>query len=344
MKKFFSLMLALIMAFSLVGCGAKEEVPDTVVKAFCEGMKKFDAEAMKTCVVDGSEVNMEDVSLDEETPPEISEYLVKLASEITYNITNSNVEGDAGTVTVQFSHADITPVMTAVMGEYITQAFAMAFAGASDEAMDALFTNLFKEKIESTETITAEKTIEFPCIKTDSGWKISEVPDDVVHVLTCNMATAFEGMDDVDGEESEETSEPTNFIEVPMNTEIELATIKVKVTDCIETTELTAEFFEPEVAQDGTKFIVYTVEIENLGKESMSFYDEDFALTDSQGRGYAVYDGGYWYYDRYVTYNEYAPNIKQSGNLVYHVPADCEGYYFALGKTGTSDAYMFMGK
>ena len=341
MKKFLSFILSLAMAISLIGCGA-EEGPDVVVKSFCDAMKQYDVTAMLNCTVGGAEENQEDLSSSDEMPEEFEAYFAELMGTITYTIGEATVAENTATVPVDFTYADISPVMTAVLGEYITQAFALAFAGASDEDMDVLLVSIFNEKKNSIDAGTAEITVNFPCTKTDAEWKISEVPEGVATVLTCNIEAAFAGFDET--EDSNDSSEEfSNMIDVPMGTEIALATIKVKVTDCVETTELTHEYYDPDVAQAGTKYVVYTVEIENTSTDTISFDAETFAITDSQGRHYEVYDDAFWYYDSFIPYNDYAPNIPQSGNLVYLVPEDCEGYHFIIGKSGTSDAYKFFG-
>ena len=200
-----SLILALVMVLSLVSC-SKEKGPDSTITAFCNAMKTYDTAAMKNCVVGGSEIE-DDFSLSEEMPAGILEHFVKLAGKMSYSITASEVNETTATVTVKFNYSDITPIMTATMGEYLAQAFALAFSGASDETMDTLFETIFAEKSASVEPTTAEKTVIFSCEKTDSGWKISDIPEDALHVLTCNIASAFEGLANLGGSGSSADSE-----------------------------------------------------------------------------------------------------------------------------------------
>ena len=49
---------------------------------------------------------------------------------------------------------------------------------------------------------------------------------------------------------------------------------------------------EPETAQDGTKFVVFSVVIENITKDTLNFYND---LTESQGRKYDPYADAFWY-------------------------------------------------
>lgn len=344
MKKILSLVLALVMTLSLASCGA-EPKPDGVVTDFCNAMQKFDLVTMSALMDGADEVTEEELAeMEEEIPTEMREYFTTQAGKMTYSITGSEVVEDTATVTVVFKYSDITPIMGVVLGEYIQQAFAMAFTGASDEAMEDLLYSIFNEKVKTVDATTAETTVDFSCVKTEEGWAITEAGEDAMHVLTCNMAAAFDAFSDDDSTDDVDEDDPKNWIEVPVNTEAELATVKIKVTDCYETDKLTGEYFEPEIAQEGTKFVVYKVEIENISKEKVEFYSDEFGLIDSQERQYELYDDAFWYFDDFATYTEYAPNIKQSSTLVYHVPSDCEGYYFYFGKLGTNDYYKFMGQ
>ena len=80
-----------------------------------------------------------------------------------------------------------------------------------------------------------------------------------------------------------------------------------------------------------------------LMKETINF-DGDIDLTDSQGRTYETYSDALWYYDDTFSYTDLAPNIKQSGTLIYNVPTDSVDYYLTVAKAGTNDAYRLLGK
>ena len=89
--------------------------------------------------------------------------------------------------------------------------------------------------------------------------------------------------------------------------------------------------------------MVFHVDVENTTKETINF-DGDIDLTDSQGRTYETYSDALWYYDDTFSYTDLAPNIKQSGTLIYNVPTDSVDYYLTVAKVGTNDAYRLLGK
>ena len=82
--------------------------------------------------------------------------------------------------------------------------------------------------------------------------------------------------------------------------------------------------------------------IENITKDTINF-DGDLKLTDDQGRSYEPYDNAYMYYNELINYTDLAPNIKQSGYMVYNIPTDSQNYFLSVAKSGSDDGYrLFM--
>lgn len=351
MKRVVSLALALVLALSLVGCSGSK--PDTVVTTFCTAVQSFDFEGAVACMENGSE-DLEEpydgAEMEEDLASEqMMAYLKECAAKMTYKIGESKVDDETATVPVSFTYVDAGPVITSVLGEYISQAFGLAFSGADDAQMEALFGNIFAEKTKSVETGTATADVIFNCVKVDGNWKIASFAKDdenaLTNVFTCNIASAFEGLGDgfEDSADSEEAPENTVWHDVPLGQEVELATIKVRITGCEEKNELTAEYMDPEVAQEGTKFVIFSVVVENTTKDTMSF-DNDLVLTDSQGRNYDPFSDALWYYDESFCYTDLAPNIAKSGVFVYNVPVDSADYYLSVLKADTDDGYHLYAK
>lgn len=349
MRKFFALMLALIMTLSLVACGSNSSPEPTVTK-FCDALKAFDMETASACFVSTdnavedpyAEGNEE--ALDIFTEQAI-EYLKSRAKEMTYVIGESTIDGDKATVPVTFTYVDASPVISAALADYMTQAFALAFSGADDSILETLFGTIFIEKTESVSTATTTSTIEFECIKQENEWKIQSLTDsaqyEITNIMSCNLSKAFDAFADSFNEEIDDdtgSDEEYVWFDVPAGQVLELATIKMAITGCEEANELTADYFEPAVAQEGTKFVVLTVEIENITKSTLDLTN-DFLLYDNQGREFRPFEDASWYFDEAFVYAQLAPNIKTTGNFVYHVPSDAQGYYLTTAKSGTNEAY-----
>ena len=346
MKRFLACILALTMVLSLAACGGKAPGPDSIVTKFCDAMKKSDYETMKTCLKTSSE-DFDDLESGETGDEEMDfllDYVKDKNKEMTYKVESVEENDNQGTVKVTFNYNDMSPVVIAALGEYLQQAFAMIFTDVSEEEMSTLFETIFTEKLQSVETTKAEATVEFKCEKGENGWLISEVPDDALHVMTCNVAKAFEGMGDIDLDEEEDADPMENAIwhDVAVGEEAELATIKIRVDGCEETNVIQEEYLEDLEAKAGTKFVVYHVSIVNTTKEETVLSVSDFTLYDHEERQYTPYDEAMWYSDS-IQYRSLAPSIPESGTIVYQVPEDSQDYYFALGKSGTEDYFRFHG-
>ncbi len=352
MKKLFKMLpIVMIMSLIITGCGLNSK-PDSIVKKYCDAMKTLDLETMSKCTANGTNDDLKELFEEEEDYNVLTEYLKENAAKMKYSITDTQVDGDKGTVKVKFTYLDASPMLASVFGEYITQAFGLAFSGASEDAISDLFTNIFNEKKESMTLSTTETEVTFTCVKKDKEWLIEDASDELLSVVMCNMNKTFESMggespdspvisDQPDSDEGEEEEEMV-WTDVHPGEAIELATIKVTVNGSEEKTKLEDDWSSIE-AQDGTKFVVISVTLENITKETMTFRASDLPLADSQDRNYNLYDSAFLYMNDALSYPELAPNIPKTGYLVYNVPADSEGYYFYASKAETNEAYRFFG-
>ncbi|SCY33807.1 protein of unknown function [Lachnospiraceae bacterium XPB1003] len=335
-------VVAIIFLFLLTACG-KGSKPDAVVRKFCNSMKEFDIETMQSCVAsDGDDI--EDTTDSGDDYQILRDYIEDQAKNIKYSIEETEVDGDTGTVEVTFEYTDAAPLIIESYRDLISQSLRLFLSGASDEEVEEVFNDIFEEKIDSVTCETAEVTVTFQCVKEDGEWLIEEVPEDVNSVFLCNMDKAYkkikEALSDSDDEAADED---VIWHDVPIGETIELATINITVDGCEETDHLADDYSEVD-ASDGTKFIVFTVTIENTTKKSLDFDAEDITLVDDKDREYEVYEDASLYVDEAFDYTELAPNIPVKGYFIYNVPNDSEDYYFYTFKSGTDDGYKFYGE
>ncbi|MDD3662248.1 MAG: DUF4352 domain-containing protein [Candidatus Pacebacteria bacterium] len=355
MKKNKMIFSIIILMFGLTGCSGNK--PDSVVKTFCNAMQEFDIETMKECVLNESGKIDESIDEENELGSSLMDYYKENAKKIDYTIEDSQIDGDTGTVTVKFTYLDTEPVVTITLAEYMQKGIALAFSGAeiSDSTGSAMFTEIFDEKKNSVKTEMIEEEIQLSCVKGEEGWKIKDLSDEVLNVMMSNALTAFESFSDsfndtsgesdaviADGNSTEESEEEV-IINVPIGEQAELATIKLKVTSVSESEELISEYSNV-VAQEGTKYVIYQVEVENITKEPFTFNASDIPMIDSQGRSFSLYTDAFLYVDDSICYEELAPNIVQSGSMIYNVPLDASDYCIKTGKAGTNEVYVFWAK
>lgn len=146
-----------------------------------------------------------------------------------------------------------------------------------------------------------------------------------------------------DGEENKtamELAKEENMVVIPKNVgdEVELATIKLKVTGSEEKQTLSSKYSSPKVAKEGTKFVVVSMDVTNTTSSSFSL-PADFLLIDSQKREFSTYSDTISAVDEYLDYRELSPSVKESGVYVYEIPTDSSSYSIAFAKAGSKDMY-----
>jgi hypothetical protein len=349
MKRTVPIILAICLVISLSGCGLTAK-PDVVVRTLCDALKTYNSETISSCFVDGKST-LDDpstqVSKDEGniSSTQLLEFMKNSAAKMTYTIGESTINGESAIVPVTFNYVDASPVVTSALGEYISQALGLAFSGASEDEMSKLFETIFVEKAKTVSTGMATASISFDCTKTDSGWKLTTLSktneSELDKVMTCNISSAFESLSNSDASD-DNSDENITWHDIPINVEVKLATLKIKVTGSEEKSQLTTQYVDPDTAKAGTKFVVISVDLENITKDTINF-DGDLKLTDDQGRSYEPYDNAYMYYNELINYTDLAPSIKQSGYMVYNIPTDSQNYFLSVAKSGSDDGYrLFM--
>lgn len=344
------IMLTLII---LSGCST-EEKPETVVSEFMDAMKKFDMEAMAEKINPKDSGSKEDITRfgqdeEEDFGEYFMDYIRDNAKKISYEITDTKIDGDKAVVSLKTKYVDAGPLFQASFGEAMVQSLGVAFSGKelTEEEGTELFVSIMKEKSEEIEESFAEKTLDIKCIKIDDQWYIDEPSDELLDVAMSNMVSVIDELEESFdmGEDStvmeELDDEDTNIIEQNIGDEIELATIKIKVTEVEETDTLTSEYSDPVTARDGTKFVLVGMEMTNITKSTLDA-PNTFILIDNEDREFTVYDDSMWAIDDYLDYRELAPSIKETGYFVYELPEDAINYYIVMGKAETNDIYKII--
>ena len=352
MKKIISMVLALVVLVTVSGCSIGDS-PDTVVGVYCKAIRRCDLEELRKHFADDEET----VGVDTENKVSIefmekfTEFSQKQSKNMHYKIGKSHIDGDRATVPVTFTYADSKDVTVEVLQEVITYLITSAFTGVDSETQQEYFTDTLFDALMSAKLKDKTTTkITFECVKNNGKWELAQLSDDVafsvINVMLCNALKTIEYYSGSFGDSGENTDIPPeeyNWTDVNTGDTVELATIKMTIIGSEEVMMLKDEYTEPKLAQEGTKFIVVTTDIENITKSTLDF-DGDFTLCDSKGRQYEEYDEAFMYFDETFSYTKLSPNIKTRGHLVYQVPVDAENCYVVSAKAGTNEAFnMFIG-
>ena len=176
-----------------------EDGPDKTVSQFCDAMKAFDLEKMHSMVLEDGEALLD---TSDDMAQAFMASLKEWAGKLSYNITDTAINGEKADVTVKFKYSDATNLIKNTLAEYMTQAFAMVFDNPSEDELHSLLGKVFQEQKGKIPVGTAETSVVFPCTKTADGWKIDRVSDEALNVLTANMLNVFDEFNELNFDEA----------------------------------------------------------------------------------------------------------------------------------------------
>lgn len=201
MKKLFSILLISILVFSLSACSTPS--PTEVTTAFLDAVKTQSTESMADIYADGSwslsdeageEAELEDL---DEMDQYFQETVLPKLLEFDYEVLGEKIDGEKATVDVKITTYKLGDAFTAFIDDYLTQAFALAFSDTGEDAIEALGTSLFKEKVDAMEKNYTE-TVAISLSMVDGAWVIDELDDDspFTNALTGGFVEAAKTLED----------------------------------------------------------------------------------------------------------------------------------------------------
>ena len=201
MKRVLALLLAAALIFGLAACKSGPKPEDTV-KKFFDAMKAYDFEAMQACV-DGEFDPKEMISSEEDDPTGLFEYLKGNAANITDKTGTVEINDKTAKVPLTVEYTDATDVISQTFADYFTALFSMLFSNSSEEEVEKALTDALQKAIAEKETGIATKEMTLDMVLAGEEWKLAEMPkDEIADILTSNMISALENMEDVFSDEN----------------------------------------------------------------------------------------------------------------------------------------------
>ena len=196
MKKVLSVIMVLVLVLGLAACGgSKKGTPEAAVDTLMAGIKAFDVKKIQSVM--SGEISEDDLGITEDTEVFFNQ-IKQWASNITYKLGKSEVDGDKATVSVDITYTDASDLMKEAFSEYFTQAMTKAFSNenVADEEMSKLFMDIISEKSKTIKTGTDSVSLDLKLVKENGEWKITDMPEEMGDVILSNITKAFEGMFD----------------------------------------------------------------------------------------------------------------------------------------------------
>lgn len=211
MKRALAILIATLMIVSLTACGAS---PTSAAESFLNAVKAGDAEAIAEVYVE-SDFNILSAASDtteeeEATEEESSDALTKVYEEellpkmqdFDFEISNEQIDGDKATVDVTVKAYPIGNAFSAFFGEYMTQAFALAFSDASDEQLDSIAGGIMADQVSKLTEKTCKKTATMTLVKKDDKWVVDKIDSDsdILDAISGGLVTTVKNLDSAWGE------------------------------------------------------------------------------------------------------------------------------------------------
>ncbi len=120
--------------------------------------------------------------------------------------------------------------------------------------------------------------------------------------------------------------------------EVVLKTLDLKINSIEEKQSISSYYGSTAEAAEGAKFVLVVLEIKNTTGKSFEF-SPDLKLIDDKGREFNSYPYTIGNIDNYIENRKLSPDIKETGYLIYEVPADSAGYSIRSFKEDTNELY-----
>lgn len=202
MKRAFSVLLILVLTFSIVGCTKNN--PEDTVESFLNDVKNGNIENLSEYLKedDDYEVDADDFMLKDE----LEQAMIKAYSKLEYETLNTEVDGNKATAETKIKAPNLGEAMSSTISELLPGAFMDALEEAFDENPEKEFDEeAFQKKMEETfikkiskdDISMVENTVKVKMIKKDDKWLIDS-DDEFFNALSGNLKKVFDSFDDFD--------------------------------------------------------------------------------------------------------------------------------------------------
>lgn len=203
MKRMLIITLSIAAALSallVAGCSSGPTPSEVTAKAL-DAVKAQDLETLQqyyagdvsdTQVGDlAGEVGVSEGDLTEEQQAQMEE-LAAMMLDFDYELGDEAVDGDTATVEATISTRDWGTAFTEAIGEYLTNAFAAAFAGAGEEEMGQMAVDAFAAQVQAHSEKDYVTTTTFKLTKVDGEWKLDEFSQENLDSLMGGLISSLQ--------------------------------------------------------------------------------------------------------------------------------------------------------
>ena len=177
MKRTLSLITACALCLALAACGSSRESAETVVSKAIEAFQSADQAAIAS-YWGGELQESPDIDADAETSESDQQIMAAIAKNLTYTITSSEEDEEAGTavVSVDFTNIDMAQVMVQYISELFSVSMEYAFLPEdqqpTDEELEQIYLDTMTSVMEENADNTVTNSVDIHLTLVDDAWTI----------------------------------------------------------------------------------------------------------------------------------------------------------------------------
>jgi len=164
--------------------------PEDTIESFFEAINTYDFEKIKALTFEENIDKIDNLTSGENKYISNLEEVLKInAEKISYEILESNVEGDKASYKVKCTYIDASRQFGEATGYIINQVIESSLSGVklNEEELNKLLAIVFKTKLPEMEEQIIEKPINISCIRIDKKWYIEDITDEIADVMLSNI-------------------------------------------------------------------------------------------------------------------------------------------------------------
>ena len=187
MKRTIALLCALLLLLSLTACGSSYSKPQKTAQTFFKAAQTLDVDAINACGESGSLMEWDLVQQTADTDDrQLLSFLRELAAMMDWTITDTVVDGDTASVQATVTYADGSMLVKSTMTDVMADMMMALFGDESEADAQTQFINKLRSNLKTEPPKTQTADVALQMVRTVDGWRIRELPDAMLTVLTGN--------------------------------------------------------------------------------------------------------------------------------------------------------------
>lgn len=184
MKKFGKMIIMILLLLNVVSCSAQK--PSDVAANYLKSIKQNVSKVLNEETIDSTDGDQR-----------VLDIITESMDDFDYEILSEEIDGDEAVVKAKITTYGYGVAIVNTYKDFLTQAFALALGGASEEMLQSMMYDMFAEKVqeEIDKGKTYSGTVSIVLTQKDGKWTApEEVSSELQNAIMGNMLKMIESM------------------------------------------------------------------------------------------------------------------------------------------------------